>query len=329
MNGANPSVFLSGLLSGIGIFIRLTGIFGATAILLAAVKKGTKSVVVFLGGIACSVLLYLLFIMITKISLKEVFVYGLADNFGSGSITNQTIFWKLDNLVNGMFHTEMVLFLPGIIGYLLIKRKPDIFVSWFILSFIGINIIGLYARSHFRELLPSLSMVTAVAIMHVVNAEKIKLKHVIIATWICFFPKELEPLLALKGLIVKPEHQKIFCAGPAQRIDDEDKKRLGIWTRENTRDTDYAYVAGMSAIVQAYSQRISPSIYFNIVQTERAVNRLMYDLNAHQPEYILIPNTRDYLLVGDSTRNFVAHLAEKNYTYQGCQYSYSIYRRKW
>jgi hypothetical protein len=84
----------------------------------------------------------------------------------------------------------------------------------------------------------------------------------------------------------------------------------------------------MSAIVQAYWQRISPTIYFNIGLTEMAISRMKNDLNAHQPDYILIPNTSDYLLVSDSARNFIAHLVEKNYTYQGCQFSYSIYRRK-
>ena len=89
------------------------------------------------------------------------------------------------------------------------------------------------------------------------------------------------------------------------------------------------YVAGFGAPVQAYSERISPTIYFNVTQTRLAKARFYSDMHRNKPAIILVPLFSEYHnLVSQDMRQFVDELVAKNYYLDRCMYNYNIYRIK-
>ena len=113
-----------------------------------------------------------------------------------------------------------------------------------------------------------------------------------------------------------------------QQEDEELKKRLGLWIKSNTRSQEMVYVAGYEAQVQAYSCRLSPSIYFNVTQTPLAKKRLFLDLINNKPAMIIIPLFPKYTdLVNLDIQTFLNGLIARNYYFDRCLYSYNIYRK--
>ncbi len=323
----NKSFFISGCLAGISIFFRLTGAFGALAVFLFSFRKGTKATLFFVTGLLLTAFLTLSVFALVGIPLKEFFLYSFIDNFGEGSVSGQSLLWKLETLVNAMFLSDLALFIPGVAGYLLIRKKPDVFAVWLLLAFIGLNIIGLYARQHFRDLLPPMCIMAAVSLNYLVEKSQINRRAVLFLVWITFIPKQIEPLVALKNLIKAPAYQqKRFCEDTNLKVFDEDKRKLGEWMENNSVISEKVYIAGMSAVVQAYANRISPTIYFNATQTRKAIQQTREDLSKNKPTFILIPQSDDYLRIEASLRNFVDTMVAKDYRYEGCHYNYAVYR---
>jgi len=326
-NDENKSFFISGSLAALAVFFRLTGAFGALALFLFAFQKGKKSTLFFISGLLLASLVTMSAFALAGISLKEFFFYGFRDNFGEGSVSNQSLLWKLETLVNALFLSDLALFIPGIAGYIFIRRKLDVFTVWLLLAFIGLNIIGLYARQHFRDLLPPMCIMTAVSINYLLERSQMTLRPVLVLVWISFFPKQIEPLVALKNLI-KPDapQPKHFCEDTDLKVYDEDKRKLGEWVHNNTVITERVYVAGMSAVVQVYANRISPTIYFNATQTKNAIQKTKNDLHKNKPDFILIPQFDDYKRVDASLRKYIDTIITGDYRYEGCQYNYAVYR---
>jgi len=323
------SSFISGCVAGFSIFFRLTGIFGALTILIASIRKGKANCLAYLSGIAISSLLCIAIIALAGISLHDLFLFGFWDNFGEGSISGNSFLWKAESLFNGMFLSDIVLFLPGIVVYALIKKRIDVFLLWLLLQFIGLNLIGLYARQHFRDLLPPMCIITALSIHYLMERYPLHWRSAIIIIWISFFPKQIEPLIALRDLMRRgPEEPKPFCQDKDLQIYDEDKRALGEWVKKNTNVNDKVYIAGMSAVAQAYSERISPTIYFNATETATARERILKDLGAEKPALILVPKFKDYLRVDFSVRSFINAMVMKDYSYVTCQYDYAVYKRR-
>jgi hypothetical protein len=80
-------------------------------------------------------------------------------------------------------------------------------------------------------------------------------------------------------------------------------------------------------MVQAYSERLSPSIYFNVTQTSRAKEKFKNDINLHLPNLIAIPLFSEYTQnVDRDIRSFIDGLIEKNYYFDRCMFGYGIYR---
>ena len=143
------------------------------------------------------------------------------------------------------------------------------------------------------------------------------------------FPKLLNPFIDFKHLI-KPaaDTSDKLCTQPYQQPGDHSKKELGLWIKSNTGAQEQVFVAGYGSIVQAYSERQSPTIYFNITQTEIAKKRLFADLARNKPAMIVIPESRE----NDNNTNdeisiFIDSLV-KNYSFKRCMYGYGIYRLK-
>ena len=220
---------------------------------------------------------------------------------------------------------------PGLIAYFFIKKKIDFFSLWLICSFVGINIIGLYASTHLKELLPALSLINSFAICHLIKNYKLPVRPIMITLWILFFPKVLEPLVSLKKLFVAPiEHPENLCNNPAQPVADGNDKKLGLWIRDSTNQQDLVLVAGFGARAQVYTERLSPSVYFNVTQTPKAKQRFFHDVNQNKPTIIAIPIFVSYERnVSDDMRSFIRELVEKEYGFVKCMYGYAIYRIKY
>jgi hypothetical protein len=84
----------------------------------------------------------------------------------------------------------------------------------------------------------------------------------------------------------------------------------------------------MSAVAQAYSERISPTIYFNATETATARERILKDLGAEKPALILVPKFKDYSRVDSSVRSFINAMVMKDYSYVTCQFDYAVYKRR-
>ncbi|MDB5149022.1 MAG: hypothetical protein JWQ57_3042, partial [Mucilaginibacter sp.] len=83
------------------------------------------------------------------------------------------------------------------------------------------------------------------------------------------------------------------------------------------------------AQVQAYSERLSPTIYFNVTQTDIAKRVFFKELLTNKPGMILVPAFPDYKQnVGPDLRQFVDTLVEHNYYFLTCRDSYNIYKIK-
>ena len=84
----------------------------------------------------------------------------------------------------------------------------------------------------------------------------------------------------------------------------------GLHIKAISKPKDKVLVAGFGAIVQAYSDRLSPSIYFNVTQTEAAKRRYFADVIQDLPKIIAIPKSDQYkATVQPEIRNFVDSLS--------------------
>jgi hypothetical protein len=264
------------------------------------------------------------------IDIHSIIINALVDNFGSGSATDRSLIWKMVNFSDKFFYSELILLYPFILGYFFLKRKIDLFGLWLILEFIGINIVGIYGTLHMRELLPAMSVMSALCVAHLISNYKLPYKPVIIIIWLVFVPKLLEPMLNIKKVFSGDRIQAdTTCHEPYDKPDEGSRKRLGWWIRDNTNLQDMVYVAGFGAQVQAYSERVSPTIYFNVTQTRLAKERFYSDMLKNRPEMILVPLFSEYRdLVDQDIRQFVDDLVAKDYYLDRCMYNYNIYRVK-
>jgi len=88
-------------------------------------------------------------------------------------------------------------------------------------------------------------------------------------------------------------------------------------------------IAGYGAEAQAYSERLSPSIYFNVTQTSKAKERFIYEVTQDKPAVVAVPLFAEYTRdVGADMRSFIHELVTENYNLDTCVYGYNIYRIK-
>jgi hypothetical protein len=326
----NKHYFISGILAGLGIGCRFSAVFGTMAVFIMVLRKNWKGALLSGAGVMTGCLLMAGLIELSGIHVRDFLFYGFADNFGQGSTTDFSWEYKLDQFFNNFFNSELILFYPFIIGYILITKKLDHLLVWLLCTFIGINVLGLYARPHFKELLPAFSLTAALCLSHLTAQYKLSFKGLMIIVWICFFPKTLEPFWGLrktfKSVIIPP---KAFCDNPTTITDEEAERRLGKWIKTVTINTDLVYVAGYGARVQLYSERVSPALYFNITQNNYSKAQIYKDLENKPPALIAIPVFSSYKAwVDQDVRDYIDKLVTDQYVFENCLYGYGIFRRK-
>jgi hypothetical protein len=326
----NRQIFICGLLAGIAPAFRLTGVFGMLAILIFCLRQNRKYALIFCIGVLSSVAALLICGLIAGIGSHDLLAYGLLDNFSSGSATDHTLVWKWHNFSAKFLRSGMLLFCPLILGYFLVRRRFDFFALWLILEFAGICLIGIFDNVHLKEVLPPLAIMSAFCFKAIINKYKLPATFVYLALVMIFFPNLTEQWGNLRKTVsgFKMKEQR-FCAAPYLIPDEGIRKQLGWWIRDNSAADDKVYIAGFGAQVQAYSERISPTIYFNVTQTPLAKARLFADLQSNKPQMILVPMFTDYKQnVSADIRNFIEGLITKDYQPQGCVYNYMVYKIK-
>jgi len=322
--------FISGFVAALGAGFRLSACFGILALFILSIRGNRKSFILFAIGTICGILLLMLIMLMTGISLHDFMHYAILDNFGPGSATDHSFLWKLENFSDKFFYSELILFYPAVLGYFFIKKKLDPLGIWLLCAFIGINVIGIYDRAHLKDILPVLSLTAALSIAHLINIYKVPAKQVMMIIWITFFPKIIEPLVGLKKLFAHDvDKSENYCREPYQRPDEGSKRKMGLWIRANTAEQERVLVAGYGAEIQAYSERLSPSIYFNVTQTKMAMQTFIDEINLNRPDMVAVPLFAEYIRdVVPDMRSFIHELVIKNYDLDTCLYGYDIYKIK-
>ena len=322
--------FYSGCMAGIALVFRFSAAFSIFIILIALFQKRIISnTFLFLAGVLTSVISFFLIYILMGINFNDIITYSFLDNFVSGSVTDHPLEWKIEQFANAFLYSDFIIFYPFIITYLFIKGKVDVFIGWLITAFISIAVIGMFAQAHLKELLPPLSIMSAISIAYLVNTYKIPVRPFYLIIFVTFFPKTIEPFLAIQKMLNEKNYsQTEVCKEPYQE-DEDSKRRLGLWIKSNTQPRETVYIGGYEAQAQAYSCRLSPSIYFNVTQTPLAKKRLFLDLTNNKPAMIIIPLFSKYTnLVNLDIQTFLNELITRDYYFDRCLYSYNIYRKK-
>jgi hypothetical protein len=327
----NADMFICGLLAGVAFSVRLTGAFGALTILISCLFQNRKYALFFCAGALVSVVSLLLCGLIAGISMHDMISYGLMDNFSSGSATDHTLFWKWHNFSAKFLQSAMLLFYPMVLGYLFLKRKFDLFLLWLVLEFIGICLIGIFDNVHLKEVLPPLAIMSAFFVNYLIGRYKFSTILILLAIMVIFFSNVSEQISNFGKVITGFKAAKQgFCNPPYMIPDEGTRKKLGWWVRDNTSTGDKVYIAGFGAQVQAYSERVSPTVYFNATQTPLAKARFFSDLRSNRPQMILVPLFPEYKqTVSADMRDFVDSLVAKNYLVGGCVYNYQVFKLKY
>jgi hypothetical protein len=174
-----------------------------------------------------------------------------------------------------------------------------------------------------------MAIMSSLAMISVADRYQLSFKSILVIVFICFIPKTLEPFYGLKNLLFGVStNETQSCQVPFVQPSEYSKKQLGLWIKANTRLSDLVYIAGTGSTIQAYSERLSPTIYFNATQTRNAKAKLYADLLSNRPGWILVPLFAEYKMhIHIDTRNFIDSLISKHYRYIQCIYGYSLYQR--
>jgi hypothetical protein len=320
--------FISGFIAGIGLGFRLTAFFGIIALFIASLRKSRNDTLMFCAGVLVSILFLAVIGFFAGIDSHHLFTYMVSDNFGPGSATDHSLAWKIQNLSAKFLYSGMIVFYPLVVAYFIIKRRVDLFALWLIFAFIGINVVGIYDVVHLKEVLPALSLMSALAVAHLINVYKIRVKLLLPILLILFLPRLSEPWANLKKLLRgTTDEPEIYCQEPFIKPEEGAPKKLGWWVRANTNEQEQVFVAGFGAQVQVYTERLSPTIYFNVTQTPIAKERFFRDMRINKPGMILIPLFSEYKqFVGQDMRQFIDELVARDYYLDRCMYNYNIYK---
>jgi len=329
INASNKQALLiSGLLAGIAVDFRLSAAFVILAILIHALfRKRFTDILIFCLGVVSGLLVLIISCALAGIDLHQLLINGLLDNFGKGSATDHTAAFKFDNFCHRFLYSPLVLFYPLVLLYVFIKRKIDLPILWCVLAFTAINMIGIYDAVHLKDLLPSLALINAIAATYLIEKYKLPAGLVALGIGIIFFPSMAVPIANLKVLLGSAESPIIYGKAPYVNPPEGDRKALGKWIKAHTNSTDLVLVHSFGTQVQVYSERLSPTIYFNITQTPIAKARFYQDLQKNKPAMILIPMFPEYQnLVDADLRAFVSNLVKSNYHLERIMYNYQIFR---
>jgi len=325
--GQRP-LFVSGLFAALALGFRLTAVAGVLSIF--AFSLPARRGFYFGAGVLAGMTVLAGAIRLAGIDLSDVWHYCFADNLSAGNLFDRSFGEKMDGLVNGFIFSELAIFYPFLIGYLIVRRKVDWIVCWLLGGCICIYRIGLFDPVHFKDILPPLSLAGGLFIDHMVGKYGMPFRPVLAMAAICFFPRTMEPILVFRQLFEPPVAASSvgYCNPPFSPLDNVSRKKLGWWIRDHTRETDRVLIPFFNPVVQVYSERVSPTIYFSLNENAPARARFYQEVREHRPEMVIIPLSDDYRkLVGVEMRSWIQHMVDTGYRNDTCMYGYTIYRK--
>jgi len=321
--------FICGLWAGLAVDFRLTAAFGVLAILLSGFlqKRTVRYQLWLLMGALAGVAILLLICFIAGIKPGDLWTYGFSDNFGAGSVTAHTIEYMLETFTARFIYSPLGLFYTLLFVYVVIQKKIDLLILWCLLSFIAIGLIGIFDVVHLKDILPSLSLINAIALTRLLQRCNIPLFWAFLLLCVLFFPSVTEQINNVRILAGKTPPQNVYGVKPYTNPSEGDRKLLAAWVKQHTRATDLVLVHSYGTQIQCYSERLSPSVYFCINRTPLAKKRFYRDMGQNRPELILVPMFDEYRkFVDPDQRDFVSKLVQQQYSLDTTLYNYKVYR---
>lgn len=325
----NTDLVLSGILAGLALDFRLSAAFVILAIAIYILsRKKLLDAAWFIAVVVIGVMVLLVVCVISGISIHDLSLNMLTDNFSQGSATDHTLAYKLQSLLGKFIYSPMALLYPlAIVGVFIRKQHSTLIVLWLVLTFTAINFIGIYDVVHLKEVLPPLAILNGCAVAYLIEKYKLPLRYALLLIGILFFPRVSEAFQNAKILLGDAPAKLTYNEAPYINPPEGDRKLLGKWVRDHTQPHDLVLVHSFGTQVQAYSERVSPSIYFNITQTPVAKVRFKHDLEQKKPVMILVPMFPEYYnLVDADLRALVNRMVGQGYHLDRCLYNYQIYR---
>jgi hypothetical protein len=319
----------AGFFAAAAVLFRLQALFGLMALIAGIGMNGRRKLYPFAWGWAAGFVFIVALVWLGGVHPLQWFQYGVAGNFGAGTITNHSFDWKWKGLLHLFLRWELfLLYLPLLYFFVFVRRELFLKI-WIWAEWAGIIVLGVFAYNHLKHLLPSVCIASAIVLNRFFLYRSFSPGAALVLTGIVFFPKTLEPLHGIKKALMPPScTEASCCSAPYTMPDDLCRKCLGLWLREHTKPHETIWVAGRGAQVQAYAARQSASRYFNAVYTPEAVAQTGADLRSHPPGWIAIPVFEKkvgmqsfFLFEPDET-------LMRHYRYIDCKFGYRLYQKK-
>jgi len=321
----------TGVWAGLALDFRITAAFGILAILLSGKleRRTLRNNMALLAGVFIGIAILLTFCQFTGIKLKDLWTYGFSDNFGAGSATDLTQVYKLNSFILRFLDGPIITFYPLLLAYTYIRRTFDLPICWCLLSFIAINLVGIFDVVHLKDILPSLALTNAIALSYLTNRYQIRFSWIFFAVCGLFFPSLSEAMRNVKILSGQKQTALAYGKKPYINPSEGDRKLLAAWIKSHTQPEALVLVHSYGTQIQCYCERLSPSIYFSVDRTLLAKKRFFRDMNKHHPELILVPMFEQYhQWVDADQRSFITELLRQYYFLDTTLYNYRIYRHR-
>jgi hypothetical protein len=323
-------LFIAGLMLGISISFKQVALFSIIAGMVILLKtdspfKTTKmdfirNGAVLVCGILMSTFLILIPLFLNHVSLKFFWNEAWLILLQKGS-SPSTLLPRAEGFITIFKQSPIILFYPLLFLFFIQKKEitsrniPYSFaLIWMLFDFIGVNSSGIYYSHQIKQLIPSLALVSGMALTTIIetkisNADKKQKWTVNILVMIILLWLPHSSAMGIEELIYPPQNTN---------------SQLGNYIKENTRPDDYIYVVGGSEPeILINSERRSASRYINQIFLGKhgAMEELSSDLKMNPPRWILIHNNTDQIM------HPVASLIYQSYEYRSTEYEYRIFEK--
>lgn len=325
----NRHLFVSGLFAALALGFRLTAVAGVLSIFIFSFLSRRSSAAYFSAGIGAGIAILLGAAWLAGLNMSEIWHYSFVDNFSAGNLFGRSPGEKWNGLLNGFVFSGLALFYPFLIGYLIVRRRLDWISLWLLGGSICIYRIGLFDPAHFKDILPPLSLTGGLFIDYMIGRYALPFLPCLAVMAICFFPNVSEARAVIAELSAPPVDSSYgYCNPPYAPLDLLAKKKLGWWIRDHSSGRDRLLAPFFNPIIQAYSERLSPSVYFSTNEMPQAKEQFYREVREHRPEIVIMPLSDYYRkLVSPEMLSFVERLVDTGgYRGDTCMYGYTIYR---
>jgi hypothetical protein len=346
-------LFLSGLMMGGAIAFKQVAVFtavGWTIFFLTSTRGQPvllriKCIGIFFAGILLTTLISVLPLIASGVSLGDYWNGAWMILTHGGSLDAYPMRYRVDAFIRVFKSSELIALYPLII-YFFVKTYQSKNTAllgvggWLFSDFLGANASGSYASYQLKILLPSLAIVSGIALNWLLrhfseNEQELRLNvgRTFLVTCIVGLPIYYEPVLGLRNILTGRHDQSVeqLCADSTAVPNNYHKRKFGEWLKAHTNENDLIYVAGYSSIVMAYSERRSSTRYFDSMFTgivPDAADEIKRDLALRPPRYIAMPRFREFEIWYKPTINdFLIGFVQKGFRLLGCHYGYDVYEK--